>query len=385
MSEEYVFVVDVGSSSVKAGYSGEDSPSFVFPSTMSKAPRTVESLEETVFDHSQTMTSSSHPVSRGVVNSDWNLMEKLWDNIAETTNLTDVENTSVLVIESVLSTPTDNAGWAELLFETVKAPSICLSVSSPLTVYASGRTCGLAVECGAGLTSVVPVFEGFPLKHAQITAKLGGQDISAALKRLFNEKNVQIDLNSAKIVKEKLSYVRGYQNRDMPQTMNDTMTFCLPDGNDVTVETKILRDCNEVLFQPGKTAGIATNSDSTDLLSYMSESLCLCDDSVRKDLAQNIIISGGTSLLPGFGDRLQRELPGRLSASADPKIQSIASLVRVVPSSSYREPGYTLQRKHAAWIGGSLLGSFETYHTNLKITRQEWEENPDVVLSIKSI
>lgn len=113
------------------------------------------------------------------------------------------------------------------------------------------------------------------------------------------------------------------------------ITECI-DGNDVTVETKILRDCNEVLFQPGKTTGIATNSDSTDLLSYMSESLCLCDDSVRKDLAQNIIISGGTSLLPGFGDRLQRELPGRLSASADSKIQSIAPLVRVVPSSSYR-------------------------------------------------
>lgn len=50
-----------------------------------------------------------------------------------------------------------------------------------------------------------------------------------------------------------------------------------------------------------------------------------------------------------------------------------------------REPGYTLQRKHAAWIGGSLLASFETYHNSLKITRQEWEENPDVVLSVKSM
>ena len=35
-------------------------------------------------------------------------------------------------------------------------------------------------------------------------------------------------------------------------------------------------------------------------------------------------------------------------------------------------------------IGGSLIGSFDTYHKNLKISRQEWEENPDAVVNIKS-
>jgi actin-related protein len=32
--------------------------------------------------------------------------------------------------------------------------------SSALTMFAAGRTTGIAVECGAGLTSSVPVFEG---------------------------------------------------------------------------------------------------------------------------------------------------------------------------------------------------------------------------------
>ncbi len=36
MSEDTVFVVDIGSSSVKAGYSGDDIPAFVFPSTSNK-------------------------------------------------------------------------------------------------------------------------------------------------------------------------------------------------------------------------------------------------------------------------------------------------------------------------------------------------------------
>lgn len=31
------------------------------------------------------------------------------------------------------------------------------------------------------------------------------------------------------------------------------------------------------------------------------------------------------------------------------------------------------------------MGSFDTYHKSLKITRQEWEENPDMVLNTKNI
>ena len=50
-----------------------------------------------------------------------------------------------------------------------------------------------------------------------------------------------------------------------------------------------------------------------------------------------------------------------------------------------REKGYAMQRKFAPWIGASLMGSFETYHKTLKITRQEWEENPDIVLNTKCI
>jgi actin-related protein len=36
MADELILVVDIGSSSVKAGYSGEDIPPYVFPSTLAK-------------------------------------------------------------------------------------------------------------------------------------------------------------------------------------------------------------------------------------------------------------------------------------------------------------------------------------------------------------
>ena len=44
---------------------------------------------------------------------------------------------------------------------------------------------GIAVECGAGVTTSVPVFEGLALSHAAMCVDYGGQDISANLKRLL--------------------------------------------------------------------------------------------------------------------------------------------------------------------------------------------------------
>ena len=47
---------------------------------------------------------------------------------------------------------------------------------------------------------------------------------------------------------------------------------------------------------------------------------------------------------------------------------------------SHREAGYTAQRKFAPWIGGSIIGSLAT-HSELKISRQEWEEGAESSLS----
>jgi actin len=234
----------------------------------------------------------THPVQRGVV-KDWDAMEKLWHNLIEITNMATLDNSSILVIESVQSTADDRAQWAELLFDAFHVPSICISNSASLSIFASGRTTGVAVECGAGLTASVPVFEGYVLKHAITVMDYGGQDVSFNLKKLFNDKNIQIDLAAAKTIKERLAYVNGFQSRNMEHTTKEKYTFSLPDGNDVTVDTKLFRDCTEPLIVNNKIS-------SGGLVSQVQESIVLCDESIKRDLAQNIILSGGTSLIPGM-------------------------------------------------------------------------------------
>lgn len=226
-------------------------------------------------------------------------MEQLWHNLIKVANLSMLDNSSILVIESVQSSATDRAHWAEMLFEAFHVPSICIANSASLSVFASGRTTGVAVECGAGLTTAVPVFEGLVLRHAVSVMDYGGQDVSFNLKRLFNDKNIQVDLASAKIIKEQLAYINGFQSRSLEQTTKEKFSFSLPDGNEVTVDTKLLRDCTEPLITNNNTKLNPGNNNGNGLINQVQESIILCDESIKRDLTQNIIISGGTSLLPG--------------------------------------------------------------------------------------
>ena len=84
-------------------------------------------------------------------------------------------------------------------------------------------------------------------------------------------------------------------------------------------------------------------------------------------------------MLNGLGDRLQTEISESLS---DGKLGFTAT--QVTPSKYYSESGYKVQRKYAAWIGGSIIASLPTYK-HLRVKRSEWEENRNAVLCQKCI
>lgn len=380
MAEESIFIVDIGSSSVKAGYMGEDMPSYIFPSSLTQYQERLESIESWVGDAFASLGSalmSSHAIQRASIQS-IEQFKDLWKIIRSECNLSNLDNTSIFLVESVRWTIADRTAVAAFLFDSEHVPSVCFGNSASLSVLASGRTTGLVVECGAGLTTAIPVFEGLVLRHAVTEMEYAGQDITAALRKQFIDKNINLDFNHAKTVKEKLAFARGYYSEQAEQTQRDSMTFWLPDGNEVTMDTTVFQACTDALFYNNR-------MPIGGLVPQVQESLLLCDESIKKELANNIILSGGSTMIPGFGDRLHTELITRLASDPDPRNQSLASVVRVVPNSNYREAGYTLQRKYAPWIGASLAASFETYHKCLKISRQEWEESHDEIVYLKGI
>mmetsp|Transcript_31886 Transcript_31886/g.5768 ORF Transcript_31886/g.5768 Transcript_31886/m.5768 type:complete len:86 (+) Transcript_31886:426-683(+) len=74
---------------------------------------------------------------------------------------------------------------------------------SSLSLFSTGRTRGMLVEMGDGLTSIVPVFEGYGLPHAVKKMQVAGSDITGyVLKGIEQLKPTQFDV--ARLIKEKM-------------------------------------------------------------------------------------------------------------------------------------------------------------------------------------
>merc|ERR1712072_737424 len=72
---------------------------------------------------------------------------------------------------------------AELFFEQYGVERFYLELQQVSALRAAGRTTGVVVDCGAGMTNAVPVFEGFIMPHGVQHVDFGGQDIDAYLAR----------------------------------------------------------------------------------------------------------------------------------------------------------------------------------------------------------
>lgn len=261
-------------------------------------------------------------MQRGVV-KDWDQMQTLWQHIIDEISMPSPETTSIMLVESPRAKASDRAKWANLLFESYRVPSICFGNSSSMCIFAAGRTTGIAVDCGAGLTSAVPVFEGLALSHAAICMEYGGQDITAILKSNLSDQGVKISFDDVRRVKEDMCCAIASNQI----YTDDKTTVSLPDGTDVAVDGRIFVDSTNLLFQNER-------AEPRGLISQVNESIKLCDDSIRRQMLHNIVIAGGTSMLKGFGDRLAMELNSKLIS--DGLKHYSQNDFRVVPTSHYR-------------------------------------------------
>lgn len=81
--------------------------------------------------------------------------------------------------------------------------------------FASGKTTGVVVEIGDGVTQVVPVFDGYSLQYAQQRIDLGGRDITEHLSLLLRRSgyafHTSVSLNS--IIKRIVGVLISNMNR----------------------------------------------------------------------------------------------------------------------------------------------------------------------------
>lgn len=131
----------------------------------------------------------------------------------------------------------------------------------------------------------------------------------------------------------------------------------MPDGRRLTLGHERFK-CAEVLFDP-----TLANHQLDGVQEYCYEAIQKCDNSndLRRELYNNIILSGGNTMFSGMDERLWQELHQLAPSNVKVKV--------------FSPP----ERLNSAWMGASTLASLSTFQS-MWITKQEYDESgPNII------
>ncbi|KAJ2905721.1 Actin-related protein 4 [Zalerion maritima] len=326
---------------------------------------------------------------------------------AEDEELKLFEESPLLMTEAPWNTTKNREKSIEMAMEGWGCPAFWISRTPTLVSFAAGKPTALIIDVGAANASVVAVHDGHVLKRSIQKSPVGGLWLSQQVQALWEgndpkvepvpffmvENKAPVDAGApAQYTARKLGFdisetFRAYEDERLRTEFKESVVevwrgptrfmmpgteeiarnqtpgrvFEFPDGsNHMWRETRyrVAEGMWDDTAQLPNTPDEWKISAEQTLSSLIRNCLSGVDVDLRPNLLGNVVVTGASTLINGFNDRLNIEL------------------TQMFPGLKIRihSAGLSSERRFGAWVGGSILSSLGTFH-QMWISRKEYEEN----------
>ncbi|CAK62550.1 unnamed protein product (macronuclear) [Paramecium tetraurelia] len=365
-------IIDMGSSQIKAGFGGEDKPKVIFNSYIGR-PK-VKALSATnsqelyvgnqITDSIRGNMKIKYPYQKGII-KDMNDMDQLWKYTFQELH-SNPKECPILLTEPSFSSQIQKMEIAKQFFENYDCPALFFAVSGIVSLFASGKTTGVILDVGDTVSQSIPIYDGFYIQHSAQRVDLAGRDVTDNLNNLLRRSGYiftkSAELEIIKKIKEKRCFLSPTMiaEEKFQEERKIKDQYMLPDNNTIEISYEKQR-APEILMSPEK-YGLELNS----IPEILANSIQKVDLDLRKSLYNEIVLTGGTSLMQGFPERL------------------IGEVKRLIPKDAKVKIWAPPERITLCWQGGSILSKLASFKS-MWILKKEFEDEGERILIKKQL